>query len=109
MATSPWRSASTFSRYINDILGSSTDVTVNNWFSSSANQLHEIVVGGLKLDSQVSQLVQAMATYSVNNPAFDPTSSDNSTLPNDASLQNAVAATSLDGRDSQIDCLQARS
>jgi hypothetical protein len=47
----------------------------------------------LKLDSQVSQLVQAMAIYSANNPGFDPASPSISSLPSDASLQNAVAAT----------------
>ncbi|WP_051380413.1 hypothetical protein [Bradyrhizobium sp. WSM1743] len=63
---------------------------MNNWFAGSANQLQEIVAGGLKLDSQVSQLVQAMATYSAGHPGFDPTSSGNNTLPNDTSLQNAI-------------------
>jgi hypothetical protein len=46
-----------------DLLGTNTNVTVNGWFSSSSNQLQEITAGGLKLDSQISQLVQAMATY----------------------------------------------
>jgi Ca2+-binding RTX toxin-like protein len=48
--------------------------------------------GGLKIDSEVSQLVQAMATYSANNTGFDPTSSSIHTLPNDTTLQNAVGA-----------------
>jgi hypothetical protein len=75
-----------------DILGTDTSVTVTNWFSSSANQLQEITAGGLKIDSQISQLVQAMATYSANNSGFDPTSPSISTIPNDTSLQNSVAA-----------------
>ena len=58
-----------------DILGSSTSVTVNNWFANTPDQLQEISAGGLKIDSQVSQLVQAMATYSSNNPGFNPTAS----------------------------------
>ncbi len=29
--------------------------------------MQEITAGGLKIDSQISQLVQAMATYSANN------------------------------------------
>ncbi|MCK1494931.1 hypothetical protein IVB14_32120 [Bradyrhizobium sp. 180] len=75
-----------------DVLGSSTDVTVNNWFAGSANQLQEIVAGGLKLDSQVSQLVQAMATYSAGHPGFDPSSPSISTLPSDTNLQSSIGA-----------------
>jgi hypothetical protein len=45
-----------------DLLGTNTSVTVNSWFSSSSNQLQEITAGGLKIDNQISQLVQAMAT-----------------------------------------------
>jgi len=75
-----------------DLLGSNTSVNVNNWFSGSTDQLQEITAGGLKIDSQISQLVQAMATYSTNNPGFDPTSSSNTTAPNDTNLQNAMAS-----------------
>jgi hypothetical protein len=75
-----------------DILGTSTGVTATGWFSGSANQFQEITAGGLNIDTQVSQLVQAMATYSANNPGFDPTSSSHTAVPTDASLQNSVAA-----------------
>jgi len=74
-----------------DLLGTNTNVTVKGWFSSSSNQMQEIKAGGLEVDNHVSQLVQAMATYSTNNGGFDPTSSSNETLPNDAALQNAVS------------------
>jgi hypothetical protein len=74
-----------------DLLGTNTQVDVSGWFGGSSNQLQEITAGGLKIDSQVSQLVQAMATYSTNNPGFDPTSSA-SAVPNDPNLQSAVAA-----------------
>jgi hypothetical protein len=75
-----------------DILGSSTGVTVNNWFSSSSpDQLQEISTGGLKIDNQVSQLVQAMATYSSNNSGFNPTASGTG-MPTDSGLQSAIAA-----------------
>jgi hypothetical protein len=50
------------------------------------------MAGGLKIDNQVSQLVQAMATYSANNPGFDPTASSIHTIPNDTNLQSSVAA-----------------
>jgi hypothetical protein len=67
-------------------------VAVKGWFSSSSNQLQEITAGGLKLDSQISQLVQAMATYSANNSSFDPTTSSIHTVPNDTTLQSSLAA-----------------
>ncbi|WP_342722668.1 calcium-binding protein [Bradyrhizobium sp. B097] len=75
-----------------DLLGTSTSVTVNGWFAGAGAQLQEITAGGLKIDSQVSQLVQAMATYAAGNPGFDPTSSSIHTLPNDASLQGTMSA-----------------
>jgi hypothetical protein len=74
-----------------DLLGTNTTATIDNWFSGSSSQLQEITAGGVKIDSQISQLVQAMATYSANNPGFDPASSG-STVPTDTSLQTAVAA-----------------
>jgi hypothetical protein len=73
------------------VLGSQSEVTVTNWFNGGT-QLQEITAGGLKIDSQVSHLVQAMATYSANNPGFDPTASGVSSVPNDANLQNSLAA-----------------
>uniref|UniRef100_UPI0028EC0B4E hypothetical protein n=1 Tax=unclassified Bradyrhizobium TaxID=2631580 RepID=UPI0028EC0B4E len=75
-----------------DIVGTSTSATVNNWFSiDSPGQLQEIVAGGLKIDSQVFQLVQAMATYSSNHLGFNPASSGTS-MPNDSNLQSAISA-----------------
>jgi hypothetical protein len=56
-----------------DLLGTTTQVDVSGWFSNSSNQLQEISAAGLKIDSQISQLVQAMATYSANHTGFDPT------------------------------------
>jgi hypothetical protein len=74
-----------------DLLGTNTQVDVSGWFNSSSNQLQEITAGGLKIDSQISQLVQAMATYSANNSGFDPASSGSS-MPNNANVQSAIAA-----------------
>jgi hypothetical protein len=45
---------------------------------------------GLKLDSQVAQLVSAMASFSSANPGFDPTTATQ--VPNDPALQGVVAA-----------------
>jgi uncharacterized repeat protein (TIGR03803 family) len=75
-----------------DLLGTNTSVTVDGWFSSSSNQLQEITAGGLKIDSQISQLVQAMATYSANNSGFNPTSPSITAVPSDSGLQNSLAA-----------------
>ena len=75
-----------------DLLGTQTSVTVNDWFSGSSGALQEITAGGLKIDGQISQLVQAMASYSADNPGFDPASSSIHSLPSDSGLQNAVAA-----------------
>ncbi|UZE48462.1 hypothetical protein ONR75_27290 [Rhodopseudomonas sp. P2A-2r] len=75
-----------------DVLGSASNITIHNWYVGSSTQLDDVAAGGLKIDSQISQLVQAMATYSANNPGFDPTSSSIHELPSDSGLQNAVAA-----------------
>ena len=47
-----------------DLFGTQTEVSIKNWFSGGGNQLQEITAGGLKSDSQISQLVQAIATHS---------------------------------------------
>ena len=74
-----------------DVLGTSSQVTINNWFGSTGNQLQEITAGGLKIDSQVSQLVQAMATYSANNPGFNPEATGQQ-MSNNSTLQTAIGA-----------------
>jgi Ca2+-binding RTX toxin-like protein len=73
-----------------DLMGTSNSVTVAGWFSSTGRQPSEITAGGLELDNSVAQLVQAMATYSSNNPSFDPATA--SQAPNNAALQNSIAA-----------------
>jgi serralysin len=75
-----------------DVMGTNSQVTVASWFASTGAQVSEITAGGLKLDSQVSQLVQAMATYAAANPGFDPTSPLNASAPNNPALQTAIAA-----------------
>ena len=61
------------SNHLRYVIGPIGEMATPSWFSSSSNQLEEITAGGMKLDSQVSQLVQAMATYSASNSGFDPT------------------------------------
>jgi len=73
-----------------DLLGTASEVTISNWYAATGNQLQEITAGGLKLDSQVAQLVQAMAVYSSGNPGFNPTAV--AQIPNDPALQSAVAS-----------------
>ncbi len=66
-----------------DIMGTTTSMTINGWYiggSSTYKQLSEFELtdNGLKLDSQLSNLVSAMATFETNyqsahGTAFDPT------------------------------------
>ncbi len=73
------------------VLGSHDHVTIDGWFGAGASQLQEIKVSGdLEIDSGVSQLVQAMASYSAANTGFDPANATQ--VPNDASLQAAIAS-----------------
>ena len=73
-----------------DILGTHRQVTVADWFLGGSYQLQEIKAGGLELDTQVSQLVQAMTSYAEAHPGFDPLTT--SQLPADAHLHDQVAA-----------------
>jgi Ca2+-binding RTX toxin-like protein len=75
-----------------DILGSSDHLTISGWYGGNARaQVQSIkTADGLTLDSQLAQLASAMAAYSAGNPGFNPTQT--SQMPNDPTLQNAVAA-----------------
>jgi Ca2+-binding RTX toxin-like protein len=73
------------------LIGTTDKITVQNWYSGSANQIETFATpDGLKLDTQIAQLVSAMATYSANNPGFDP--SQASQMPNDSSVQSAIGS-----------------
>jgi len=77
-----------------DLMGTTTSATIQNWFGSSYSALAELTVagggsGGATLDTQVNQLIQAMATFSESNPGFDPTSSANPSI-TDPTLLAAV-------------------
>jgi len=71
-------------------MGTRDHVTISGWFASAGKDLSEITAGGLEIDSQVSQLVQAMASYSSANPGFNPTTATQA--PNDPTLQGAIAS-----------------
>jgi Ca2+-binding RTX toxin-like protein len=73
-----------------DVMGTNNQVTVNNWFAGAGDQLQGFTAGGLKLDGAFGNLVQAMATYSANNPSFNPATT--SSAPSDTALQSAIAA-----------------
>ena len=72
-----------------DILGTHEQVTIADWFAGGSHQLQEIKAGGVEIDANVQQLVQAMAVYSAAHPGFDPTAT--SQMPSDAHLQTVVA------------------
>jgi hypothetical protein len=75
-----------------DVIGTRNQTTINGWFNSGNQANEEFTAGGLKLDNQISQLVQAMAAYSGSHAGFDPTASTVHQAPNDAALQNTIAA-----------------
>jgi hypothetical protein len=79
-----------------DIMGSKTSATMVNWFSNNYSQLSEITVtggssGNMTLDSQLSQLIQAMASYSANHTSFNPQSSTNAQI-TDPTVLSAVSS-----------------
>jgi Haemolysin-type calcium binding protein related domain/RTX calcium-binding nonapeptide repeat (4 copies) len=73
-----------------DLLGTSDQVTISNWFSSTGNQVASITADGMTLDSQVASLVSAMASFGASNPSFNPTTA--TSMPTDTTLQSAIAA-----------------
>lgn len=75
-----------------DLLGTNSKVTVTDWFAGNARaQVQSIhTADGLKLDSQISQLVQAMASFSASHGSFD--ASQAIAMPSDSVLQTTIAA-----------------
>jgi Ca2+-binding RTX toxin-like protein len=75
-----------------DLLGTANHLTVSGWYAGNARaQVQSFnTADGLKLDSQLAQLVSAMATYSAGNSGFDPTQV--SQAPADPTLQGTIAA-----------------
>jgi len=73
-----------------ELMGTNTEATIQGWFSNSYSQLSSISITdstGVKsvLDVQLNQLIQGMASYSAQNPGFDPTATANSVI-HDATL-----------------------
>lgn len=79
-----------------DVLGTNQEAIVQNWFNASSAQLQTIVGndGYTLTAANVQNLVQAMATFSAANAAFNPASTMNTSLTNPAygaTLTTAVA------------------
>lgn len=74
------------------LLGTTEQVTVSGWYGSNAGaQVQTFNVGGLKLDSQVAQLVSAMASYATSHSGFNPTTTG-TVMPTDTTLQNTITS-----------------
>lgn len=74
-----------------DVMGTNNALTIDDWFGgANAAAVQSFMANGLTLDSQVGQLMSAMAAYSVGHSGFDPTAVSQS--PNDSTLQSAIAA-----------------
>jgi hypothetical protein len=63
-------------------MGTKTETTIQGWFTHNYSQLSGISVsagsgGGMTVDTQLTQLIQAMAIYTSNHAGFDPTSTAN--------------------------------
>lgn len=73
-------------------IGNSDKVTISGWFgTNTSSKLAEIELSsGLMLDSQLNNLVSAMATYSTNTPGFNPATATE--MPTDTTLQSAIAS-----------------
>ncbi len=73
-----------------DRLGSIDQITISNWFGSAGAEVQSFNAGGLKLDTQVAQLAQAMATYQSAHPGFNPVTA--TAMPTDTTLQHVILA-----------------
>jgi hypothetical protein len=72
-------------------IGTNDKVTFTNWFYAPGDQVESFnSADGLTLDSQVTQLVTAMASFASNNPGFDPSTAI--AMPTDTTLQAAITA-----------------
>jgi hypothetical protein len=82
-----------------DLVGTSDKITISNWYGANAGaQVQGFDAGGLILDTQIAQLVSAMAAY-VSSTGYNPTASGSgTTIPGGSTstaaqtLQNAIAA-----------------
>ncbi|HEY7580690.1 MAG TPA: hypothetical protein VH855_24120, partial [Acetobacteraceae bacterium] len=73
-----------------DVLGSQSTITVQDWSGANPSAILAFIKGGdgFRIDTQIDQLVGAMATYSADNPGFSPATATQ--MPTDPTLQNAL-------------------
>jgi hypothetical protein len=75
-----------------DLMGTTDQIDIAGWYGANAGAkvtgFHD--ANGLKLDSQIQSLVQAMATYSAGHTGFNPQATG-TVMPTDTTLQNALA------------------
>jgi len=72
-----------------DVLGTNDQIDVSGWFGgNAAAQVQSFDANGLKLDTQVAQLVSAMASYAASNSGFNPATA--SSMPADSALQTTL-------------------
>ena len=55
-----------------DLLGTTDQIKVAGWYTGAGKQVQAIDAGGLTLDTQIAQLVTAMATYQTAHSSFNP-------------------------------------
>jgi hypothetical protein len=76
-----------------DVLGTAKQAVIQNWYANAGSQLQDIVADdGSTLDASLQSLVQAMASFSEANPAFNPATTTNANLTG-GSYAGALAAT----------------
>jgi hypothetical protein len=74
-----------------DLLGTTDQITVENWYTSAGNQVSSVTAGGeTMLNSQFAALVSAMAAYQSAHSSFNAQTA--TSMPTDTTLQNAIAA-----------------
>ncbi len=75
-----------------DRLGSSDQVTIQNWFGTNASAKLSEIIGsdGLEIDTGLANLVSAMAVFSTDNGSFNPVTATQ--MPSNSVLQAAIAA-----------------
>jgi hypothetical protein len=73
-----------------DVLDTTNQITISNWYTSAGDQVNGFAANGLELDTALSSLVSAMATYAAGHSGFNPATA--TSMPTDTTLQSAIAA-----------------
>jgi Ca2+-binding RTX toxin-like protein len=73
-----------------DLVGTTSKIVVSDW--EAGTNIRSVTAGSHHIDTSISQLIQAMAVYSENNPSFDPSAPNLSQIPQDGALQSAIAS-----------------